>query len=80
VVLMVEFEAAGPAIKPMPNAKMINDSTAEITWPVSVWFSGNPTYDAVLNVGSRKIKKITLDPHGRFPDGNVGDNFWKRED
>jgi hypothetical protein len=80
VVLKVEFEAAGPAIKPMPNAKMINDSTAEITWPVSVWFSGNPTYDAVLNVGSRKIKKITLDPHGRFPDGNVGDNFWKRED
>jgi hypothetical protein len=80
VVLKVEFEAAGPAIKPMPNAKMINDSTAEITWPVSVWFSGNPTYDAVLNVGSRKIKKITLDPHGRFPDGNLGDNVWKRED
>jgi hypothetical protein len=80
VVLKVEFEAAGPAIKPMPNGKMINDSTAEMTWPVSVWFSGNRTYDAVLNVGSRKIKKITLDPHGRFPDGNLGDNVWRRED
>jgi hypothetical protein len=79
VVLKVEFESTGPAIKPMPNAKMINDSTAEISWPVSVWFNGNRSYDAVLNVGDRKIKKITLDPHGRFPDGNGGDNVWNRE-
>lgn len=78
VVLKVEFEAEGPAINPMPNAKMTDSLTAEVTWPVTVWFDGNRTFDAVLNFGSRKIKKITLDPHGRFPDKNVADNEWPR--
>lgn len=55
---------------------MIDPSTAEVTRPVSVWFDGNRTFDAVLNFGARKIKKITLDPHGRFPDKNVLDNEW----
>jgi hypothetical protein len=76
VVLKVEFEAEGPAISPMTNAKMIDPLTAEVTWPVTVWFDGNRTFDAVLNFGTRKIKKITLDPHGRFPDKNVADNEW----
>jgi hypothetical protein len=76
VVLKVEFEAEGPAIIPMTNAKMIDPLTAEVTWPVTVWFDGNRTFDAVLNFGTRKIKKITLDPHGRFPDKNLADNEW----
>ena len=78
VVLKVEFEAEGPAISPMTNAKMIDPLTAEVTWPVTVWFDGNRTFDAVLNFGTRKIKKITLDPHGRFPDKNVADNEWTK--
>ncbi|MDI1321125.1 MAG: M1 family metallopeptidase [Algoriphagus sp.] len=78
VVLKVEFEAEGPAINPMSNAKMIDPLTVEVTWPVTVWFEGNRTFDAVLNFGSRKIKKITLDPHGRFPDKNVADNEWTK--
>lgn len=76
VVLKVEFEAEGPAINPMPNAIMIDPLTVEVTWPVTVWFDGNRTFDAVLNFGPRKIKKITLDPHGRFPDKNLADNEW----
>jgi hypothetical protein len=76
VVLKVEFEVEGPAISPMTNAKMIDPLTAEVTWPVTVWFDGNRTFDAVLNFGTRKIKKITLDPHGRFPDKNLADNEW----
>lgn len=76
VVLKVEFEQEGPAINAMSNAKIINPLTVEVTWPVSVWFNGNRTFDAVLNFGTRKIKKITLDPHGRFPDKNVTDNVW----
>ncbi|MEO6914719.1 MAG: M1 family metallopeptidase, partial [Chitinophagaceae bacterium] len=76
VVLKVEFEAEGPAIKKMANAKMIDATTAEVTWPVSVWFGGSRTFDAVMNFGARRIKKITLDPHGRFPDANVADNVW----
>ena len=78
VVLKVEFEAEGPAINPIPNATMTNPFTAEVTWPVTVWFDGNRTFDAVLNFGPRKIKKITLDPHGRFPDKNLADNEWTK--
>lgn len=78
IVLKVEFEAEGPAIDPMPNAKMIDPLTAEVTWPVTVWFDGNRTFDAVMNFGPRKIKRITLDPHGRFPDKVTTDNVWPR--
>ncbi len=78
VVLKVEFEEAGPAIKKLTNAKMIDATTAEITWPASVWFDGNRTFNAVMDFGERKIKKITYDPHGRFPDANIVDNVWPR--
>lgn len=78
VVLKVEFEAEGPAIKAMPNAKMIDATTAEVTWPASVWFDGSRTFNAVLTFGERKIKKITLDPHGRFPDKDINNNVWPR--
>lgn len=77
IVLKVEFEADGPEIKPMPDAKMLDSNTVEITWPVDVWWDGSRTFDAVLDFGSRKIKKITLDPNGRFPDRNVSDNIWE---
>ena len=79
VVLKVEFEAEGPAIKAVPNSKKIDDTTYEITWPVSVWFSGSRTFNAEMNVGERKIKKITFDPHGRFPDSNPVDNVWPKQ-
>ncbi len=79
IVLKVEFEAEGPAITPMPNATMTDPLSAEVTWPVTVWFDGNRTFDAVLNFGTRKIKKITLDPHGRFPDKNLADNEWNSD-
>jgi hypothetical protein len=79
VVLNVEFEAAGPAIKTLPNAKMIDATTAEVTWPASVWFDGKRSFDAVMDFGKRKIKKITFDPHGRFPDANAADNVWPRK-
>jgi hypothetical protein len=79
VVLKVEFEAEGPAIKAVPNSKKIDDTTYEITWPVSVWFSGSRTFNAEMNVGERKIKKITFDPHGRFPDSNPADNVWPKQ-
>ncbi|MEB2785381.1 M1 family metallopeptidase [Algoriphagus persicinus] len=78
VVLKVEFESEGPAIKQMSNATMIDETTAEVTWPVTVWFDGSRTFDAVLDFGDRKIKKITLDPHGRFPDKDTADNVWPR--
>ncbi len=76
VILEVQLAASGPAIKPMSNAKMLDATTALVTWPVDVWFSGSRTFDATLDFGGRRIEKITLDPDGRFPDRNAADNAW----
>jgi hypothetical protein len=78
VVLKVQFAATGPAIKAMPNAKMLDATTAVVTWPVDVWFSGSRTFNAELAFGGRRIEKITLDPGRRFPDHDVNDNVWPR--
>ena len=56
---------------------MFDSNSAEVTWPVDVWWSGSRTFDAVLDFGTRKIKKITLDPNGRFPDREISDNIWE---
>lgn len=79
IVLRVEFAPEGPALKLMPNAKMIDKNTAIVTWTEAVWFNGNREYDAILGFGSRKINKITFDPYGRFPDRDVKDNVWTRQ-
>lgn len=79
VVLKVEFDSAGPAIRTVPNSRVTDATTVEVTWPVSVWFNGSRTFDAVMDFGPRKIKKITLDPHCRFPDSNPTDNIWPRQ-
>jgi len=76
VVLRVQLAASGPAIRPMPNAK-IDGTSALVTWPVDVWFSGKRTFDAVLDFG-RAITSIQLDPGCRFPDRDPADNVWPR--
>jgi hypothetical protein len=76
VVLDVDFAPGGPAITPMKNGVMVDSTTAEVTFPVDVWFGGSRTFDADLHFGRRRITKITLDPHGRFPDHNPRDNVW----
>jgi hypothetical protein len=78
VVLEVKFTPGGPPLRPMPNARMLDANTAEVTWPVDVWFDGRRTFDAVLDFGPRNIERLTLDPHGRFPDRNPDDNVWPR--
>lgn len=77
VVLKVEFESDGSEIKLMPNSKLLDSNSVEVTWPVDIWWSGSRTFDAVLDFGPRKIRKITLDPNGRFPDKELGDNVWQ---
>lgn len=76
VVLKVKFAAQGAALKAMPNAKMIDATTAVVTWPVDVWFNGSRTFDAVLDFGGRAIESVTLDPMCRFPDRDPNDNVW----
>jgi len=76
VVLEVQFAASGPPIRPMPNARMLDERTAIVTWPVDVWFDGRRTFEAHLDFGARGIERITLDPSGRFPDRDASDNVW----
>jgi len=78
VVLEVTFAPTGPPIASMANAKMTDEATAVVTWPVDVWFGGSRTFDAALDFGGRPITAITLDPGCRFPDRDPGDNVWPR--
>ncbi|MGH9884548.1 MAG: hypothetical protein ACREBE_03410, partial [bacterium] len=78
VVLKVQFEPTGPAIRPMANAKMVDSATAIVTWPVDVWFTGNKTFKADLKFGARKIVKVMFDPGCRFPDHDPSDNVWPK--
>jgi hypothetical protein len=78
VVLKVELAGDGPAVKPMANAKMVDDKTAIVTWTVDVWFIGSRTFEAPLDFGGRAITKITLDPGCRFPDRDPSDNVWPK--
>jgi hypothetical protein len=78
VILKVEFAPTGPAVRSMPNSRMLDANTALVTYPVDVWFPGNRNFTANLEFGSRAVTRITLDPNGRFPDKDTSDNVWPR--
>ena len=78
VVLAVHFAPTGPRIRPMPNSRIVDDSTAVVTWPVDVWFGGSRTFEAKLDFGARRIVRIVFDPKCRFPDHDARDNTWPR--
>jgi hypothetical protein len=78
IVLRVTFAPQGPPVRPMQNSVMADDATAIVTWPVDVWFDGARTRVVTLDFGGRDIRTITLDPFGRFPDGDLSDNTWPR--
>jgi hypothetical protein len=79
IVLKVKLASSGPAVKPMANARMLDGTTAIVTYPVDVWFIGNRTFQATLDFGGRSVESITLDPDGRFPDKDPSDNVWPRK-
>jgi hypothetical protein len=74
----VQLSARGPALRPMPNSRMIDANTVLVTYPVDVWFSGSRTFQTALDFGGRAIERIELDPEGRFPDRDTRDNVWPR--
>jgi len=78
IVLDVKFAAAGPTIRPMKNAVMLDAITARVTVPVEVWFDGRRRHTLDLVFGGRKIEQVTLDAQGRFPDRTPADNVWPR--
>jgi len=65
IVLEIEFEDGS--------------ETERVEWPVSIWFDGSKTFVAELAFAGREASKITLDPDGRFPDGDPSDNTWEKE-
>jgi len=77
VVLHVEFKDPAAQRERMANSVAQEDGSVIVTWPASVWFDGQRTFAAKLLFASSDIKKITLDPGGRFPDANKGDNVWQ---
>ena len=77
VVLKVQFADAGAKLKPMANAKLVDDKTAIVTYPVDVWFNGARTFKATLDFG-RAVTSVTLDPNCRFPDRDPSDNVWPK--
>ena len=79
VILQVQFAPTGPRIHPMRNSTMTDSTTAVVTYPVDVWFNGSRTFNADLTFGARKIEKVVLDPHCRFPDRDPTDNVWPRD-
>lgn len=79
VVLAVRLAADGPDIMPMPNARMLDERTVLVEYPVDVWFGGARTFEAVLDFGGRAVEAVLLDPRGRFPDGDPEDNVWPRD-
>ncbi|HVX39326.1 MAG TPA: M1 family metallopeptidase [Gemmatimonadaceae bacterium] len=79
VVLNVHFAPKGPALRHVSNAVVVDDSTATVTYPVSVWFNGSRTFNATFDFGPRRIERIVLDPHCRFPDNDAADNTWPRQ-
>ena len=78
VVLAVTLAPSGAAIHVPSNGRLVDSSTVELSWPVDVWFDGRRTFTATLDFGGRPVQRVTLDPHGRFPDGDTTDNVWKR--
>jgi hypothetical protein len=78
VVLKVTFAPSGPAIRQMSNSRAVDSVTSLVTYPVSVWFAGRRTFDAVLDFGGRRIERIVLDPGCRVPDRDPLDNVWPR--
>lgn len=76
IVLRVEFNEPAAQREQMANSVTQEDGSVIVTWPASVWFDGQRTFAAKLLFASSDIKKVTLDPGGRFPDANKGDNVW----
>jgi hypothetical protein len=78
IVLKLQLAPGTAPIKAPANATVSGD-TVVVTYPVDVWFGGvSKTFKADIQLGGRKVERITLDPHCRFPDRDPSDNVWPR--
>ncbi|SHO64545.1 M1 family metallopeptidase [Algoriphagus zhangzhouensis] len=77
IILQVEYEGEIGGVSELENAVMISPNTLEFSYPVDVWLDGKREYKVEIP-NLKSIKKITLDPHNRFPDKDVTDNTWSK--
>ena len=65
----------GGIAMPVELALLLDDgSTARLRLPAEVWFSGD-RYEAIVP-GPRKVKGVTIDPDGAYPDVRRENNRW----
>ena len=76
VVLEIRLSPGGSPVRPTASLAVKDDSTVVATFPVDVWFAGSRTFTTTFDFGVRTVRRVTLDPERRFPDRNIGDNFW----
>jgi hypothetical protein len=74
---VVTVHQAGRMPSPVVLRAEFADGTSQVyEFPVDVWFGGSRTWDAALETGGRVVRRIDLDPFGRFPDRDPADNVW----
>jgi hypothetical protein len=78
VVLRVTVDAGRGAVRWPKNATVIDSVTADLRWPVDVWFAGKRSFVAPIGVPGRRVTRVVFDPRCRFPDRNPADNAWPR--
>jgi hypothetical protein len=76
VVLQIKLREGAPTATDMPNMHSVGEGEFLVTYPADVWFAGSKTFEAELPFAIGQIESIVLDPHGRFPDRDPGDNAW----
>jgi hypothetical protein len=78
IVLRVTVAPTGGAVRWPQNATVVDSVTADLRWPVDVWFSGSRSFVAPLGVRGRPVARVVFDPACRFPDRDAADNVWPR--
>ena len=76
VVVTVRQDGAMPAPVVLAIELEGEDDALVKTWPVDVWYDGRRSFVAEVELGGRTVQRVTLDPHGRFPDRDPTDNVW----
>lgn len=73
---LVVFENKGELVMPLAFRVTFEDgSTQDRKLPVEVWFTTNQ-WTATWDAAGKKITKVEVDPEGKMPDVDRGNNVW----
>jgi hypothetical protein len=75
---LVTFTNRGELVMPMKYRVTYSDGKTEMRrLPVEAWMTTNQ-WTALWDTEGRKIKKVEIDPEGKLPDIEPGNNVWGR--